>query len=853
MEGTVRVLASAAFERYRDAVAVAFAADGWNGKPAIAVNGGKNVPVYWCGSVLEFRERLADATPEEPVILLTSQPEPDLGQDALCLLAGQRLRKLGVWEPLMAAFNASTIAPPVRRNEELGAALMRVVPSAGYEPAPNGVITAEYAWSELARAVLGVAPAGPVELMTLVAKPEIAPKFAPTADEKVNDLLPDLIDSLHGPVGPAAGPILSAAAAGYASQLVPLGLAAEVVFSAHDASALAEAVGRFERFFSVPITAQGCLEMASAARGLVEVADEPQSSSWAQSAEEILQTVKAEDFAWISSTLPSGFEQRLERFGEAIELPAAADRLPTVREALGSVLAHALAARSKRRVRAAQMAGRLWLFLTGDESVATSFGDAATRHVREGGFVDLAREAFDQEEPSTSLAAAYGSLVAEVDSRREARSITFAQLLAAATGADSLGPCVPVEDALRAVVLPLALVKNVLLVVLDGLSEAVYRSVGADLQRRGWSEVDPDGGARAPMVAVLPSVTKFSRTSLLAGRRTSGAQAVERDGMDEVLRPAGRSALHHKADLSDRDGIAEDVADQGLTVVGVVINAIDDLLDKGDQLYPDWSVDAIGPLGWLLAEAESSGRAVVIAGDHGHVLERGTEYRPDDGGGSRWRLVEPSADPVADEVRLEGPRVLAGDGAVICPAVEGVRYRRRSAGYHGGATPQEVITPLAVLLPPGVEVDGWRLVNEAEPDWWLLEEDVPVHVTQLPSSSRGPVNQEALFGEAQRVQAPKWIDDLLQTDLYRSNKERQHRPPPEEKVIALLEELERKSFVAADSAAARVLRVPQLRVAGVVASIQPLLNVEGYQVLSRDRETGEIRLDRESLRAQFGV
>src|SRR4051812_39241500 len=101
IEGNVRVLASAAFDRHRDAAAVAFKAPGWDGKNAIAVTGGRNVEVHWCKSVLEFRERLAEATPEEPVVLLTDKPEDELGMDALSLLAGQRLRPLGVWEPLM--------------------------------------------------------------------------------------------------------------------------------------------------------------------------------------------------------------------------------------------------------------------------------------------------------------------------------------------------------------------------------------------------------------------------------------------------------------------------------------------------------------------------------------------------------------------------------------------------------------------------------------------------------------------------------------------------------------------------------------------------------------------------------
>ena len=55
-----------------------------------------------------------------------------------------------------------------------------------------------------------------------------------------------------------------------------------------------------------------------------------------------------------------------------------------------------------------------------------------------------------------------------------------------------------------------------------------------------------------------------------------------------------------------------------------------------------------------------------------------------------------------NEVVLAGKRVLAGDGRVIAPWTERVRYTTgKSAGYHGGATPQEMLVPAAVFAPAG--------------------------------------------------------------------------------------------------------------------------------------------------------
>ena len=81
-----------------------------------------------------------------------------------------------------------------------------------------------------------------------------------------------------------------------------------------------------------------------------------------------------------------------------------------------------------------------------------------------------------------------------------------------------------------------------LLLVLDGMSTSVARELIADLAGRGWIEhtLTP---AR-PVISVLPSVTRVSRTSLLSGRLADGAQASEKAAFAEHGWP-----LFHKADL----------------------------------------------------------------------------------------------------------------------------------------------------------------------------------------------------------------------------------------------------------------------------------------------------------------
>ena len=50
---------------------------------------------------------------------------------------------------------------------------------------------------------------------------------------------------------------------------------------------------------------------------------------------------------------------------------------------------------------------------------------------------------------------------------------------------------------------------------------------------------------------------------------------------------------------------------------------------------------------------------------------------------------------------MHGSRVALGDGRVVLPWREELRYGPRKAGYHGGAAPAEVVIPLIVLSAAG--------------------------------------------------------------------------------------------------------------------------------------------------------
>ena len=313
-----------------------------------------------------------------------------------------------------------------------------------------------------------------------------------------------------------------------------------------------------------------------------------------------------------------------------------------------------------------------------------------------------------------------------------------------------------VEDLLEHVLLPLTAApprdtdrggddptrSPVLLVVADGMSAAAANDVLVDIARRHaatWQQADL-AGSRGPIRAVLaalPSVTRFSRCSLLSGRISSGEQAVETRQFAAWLSAhslgSQNQVLFHKADIEAvssghalpravRDAVDDIV---GRPVVACVLNAIDDALDRSDPIGTRWTTNALHPLDALLHAAARVGRTVVLTSDHGHVVERRENPTRQRGQGlsARWRPSPGTSDtagaigPAPDEVLVNGPRVVTDNEQAILAVSEQIRYSRGlKAGYHGGAALAEVVIPVAILVPG----------------------DLPSHLPLTPSGPRVP-------------------------------------------------------------------------------------------------------------------
>jgi hypothetical protein len=378
--------------------------------------------------------------------------------------------------------------------------------------------------------------------------------------------------------------------------------------------------------------------------------------------------------------------------------------------------------------------------------------------------------------------------------------------------------------------------------------------------------------------AALPTVTEISRASLLCGALVRGDQAAERTGfaahpaLVAVSRAGRPPRLFHKAGLGGGPELEVEVrdaiADPAQRVVGVVHNAVDAQLSGSDQLDLEWSSEALRQVAALLRVARDVGRAIVVIGDHGHVLEEGTTQRTGVPG-DRWRSN--AQGPGEGEIALARGRVRAPDGSlsVVAAWSEHVRYAARRVGYHGGASPQEVLVPIGVLA-TGEPPPGWVAAPPAEPLWWYgVDHEQPPRAAATPTAPLGrPISlrgadarQPDLFAPPQPSAgttsvisashvAPAWIETMLNSPIYEAQRRLAGRSAPSaDQVRALLSSLSARSSRLSRPALAQALSAPVFRIGGLVNAARRVLNVDQAQVLAIDGE--EVVLNETLLRLQF--
>ncbi len=862
------------------------AAPQWGGKNVLETERG-TVRILPCVSPLAVRDALVhqhEAQDGELLVILTDRDEHELGQEVMARVWRHRLVRPSAWEAVKSQFRVDRLDPALADARWLIDLLVDVAPPRGYPPPPSGFLDFGTAWRTFLRHGLRLDVETPtLEDLLLWGQSEAARSALAGAAGRHHERIAERFEK---EVGPAAKHVLRLVADGRGSDLVPLGLIADALWvegSAGDQTFLTARV-RFEGPLGAKkLPADVAAAWGDAATRLVRTMAERDGeivvAGWLNRAQNLLTELDAIDLALASDVLPWAFTERLIRAGRdlarALDAPTE-EHLDELQKVSAVVERHLLAGKDeeKDRVERLRMATRLVRRMaappTGDgedlETLAAAF-------VSDGAWVDAAREAVGHGETVSSLADAYAGLIEQVDEERAVRDRAFAKALAAWSSVlptDS-APLMPIERVVEEVVAQVARQAPTLLLVLDGLSYPESTRLFADLRSAGWSEQGPAGRELPTVVAALPTVTVVSRACLLSGRLVEGGQDLERTGFENhtALRDAAGGTtprLYHKKDLKiDQGRIAPEVRDAildpAVRVVGVVVNAVDDHLDKGSQLRLAEGLRALRPLRPLLDAAAEAGRAVIIASDHGHVLENGSAVKPFPGAGERWRAA--TQPPAEYEVQLSGPRVVRGGGTIVAPAVEAIRYMpSEKRGYHGGATPQEALCPLTVITTGGVRLDGWEPLPIRRPSWWEKSfqrpAGVPLPLVRAAEPVVEPSGQGMLFTErgevaAVTVEAEGWIGDLLSSPVLAEQRESAGRQALDDESLAMfLAILDRADGVAPPAILADAMQLSASRLRTKLEALRRMLNVDGYPVVTIEAD-GTARLNRELLATQFQV
>lgn len=616
-----------------------------------------------------------------------------------------------------------------------------------------------------------------------------------------------------------------------------------------------------------------------------------------------------------STRLPSAWRTRLDRLGDALVTAAEDPRRETAAEAvvrLRALAGHVLYSDDDQRLtmERAEMAVRLasWLALRPDRAIErsptpyTEVECLSTWYAAEGGYVDWARR-WARGGGSGGLFRGISAVLAAVDRERAELDQAFAaglpHYLEARRPAER---CIPIDQAIDRIAgrfLKERPDRRLLVLLMDGMAwaQAVEILAGLGNESSAWGPLAWHGlrknrigdSVYPPVLANFPTLTEISRSALFAGKPMQvGKTHRSEDDPDRwkankiavaYSDPQAGPRLLLRGEGQTKDGAATSealslVEDKRRRIVAVVINAIDSSLKADSAQRMKWTADAIKSLRDLLDKAREVSRTVLLCADHGHVpadrLESAGHAKKD---GARWRTWEKPEDPRAEfEVGLpasaEGVWAPAGAHGVILLTDDGRKYGGgASSGEHGGASLAEVVAPCVLIGcedHPDVDADPELGVRPATaPGWWNFDLGValPGETTGTaepkPRRPKPAISNQLVMPIAPVTPTPPPMRAPAEStpSPFARSKVLEARVPAAKRVqvIRAVDFLLSRNGIADASAFAVAMETFPLRVGGLVSMLAELLNIDGYEVLTYDKQTRQVKLDRGKLLEQFEV
>ena len=867
-------------------------------------------------SELELRKLLPAVGDEEKRMVFLVPWTHDIPLDVQSRFAlNGRVKRLGREAQLRRLFGVVELESELVKSPLVELLLRPGAPSS--HRVPESRLTADLMWGAFLQAELGLEVAGGLALDLVLgfaaanaSRSRAQALFADERGAKARDALLAHLAKVLGPAGPVVWKHWEDGRGAVALECA-VALEALAAQPSPEVAVFTRSLVRRDLGVSADKdVAEVAVRLAESAAGALRLyekrAGEAAARALVRAAEQRLDDPVARRTAAASVRLPLAWRARLDRLGEALEAAVATmepDGVRAAQAALRALEDHAFFKEESetRTVRRGEMALRLlaWLVARPDRRLerglpAYAEVEALGRwYAEEGGYVDWARRTARGPQGSP-FDRGVAAVVRAADAARTALDRTFARALAAWVEAGRPSQRVlPIDQAVSRLAvrfLEEQPERRLLVMLCDGMAWAQAVELLGSLGERAipWGPLAWHGtrtgrhgeGFYPVVLANLPTVTDVSRSAFFAGKEMPPGKVhdTQKDPQRWKANPAvarlfeGMTApqLLLRSDGHTRAGGASSealtmIGDPERRIVALVVNAIDDGLKANPAVHVSWEVDAIASMYDLLEKARESGRAVLLASDHGHVPADRLEHRGPPVGGARWRPWMGPGDAAHPEHEVAFPvrsGVWAPQGAqgVVLLADDESRYGTAThAGEHGGATLAEVVAPCLLIgsedLGAGVIPDPALSVRAAYvPAWWHGEVEAPLPVEELreskPKKPPVPESQLALIPAPPPATAPP---SAAESAFAKSEVLAKLVPEKAEraKLVRLVDFLAARPGVASRAQLAAALGELPRRVPGVVAAAGEKLNLDGYAVLSFEAASDQVRLDLGKLRQLF--
>jgi hypothetical protein len=872
------------------------------------------VHVVSCMSELAMRYALLHTPADDSRLVLLIESElSNIADDIRARLWRHQVRRVDAWQTLLERLDLRAIDPKLTKMGKtwFPDALLEVWPGIEQDISVGDVLDHDTGWSALARGWLGFS-AAQLDVDTLFAWSIDSPSdINPPAgmfDNIESWLTPRLSEMSSVVVAALRAERTSKEDTSYTAlalavrELLPLGLVVNLVQTTHKKQDHSASLVRLqERYLGgVQPDTKAMNAFGEAAvrfsRRLLSQTGTASNAGMQQAlarAQKILFSLDVSALAIHSDLLPSGYQQRIAHLATALNAhikESTARNWESVESSLESVNRHLLAESKDQKQRVMiPVALARWLRNSAREfSGQTNVFEIIRNYRNDGGYVDFARDRLWRGDNEKALADTFEQLLAQAQEHLQNANKNLSEDIDRFARGDKLpADLIYIENAISKVVAPIARQHPVLLLVMDGMSQAVWRELADNFFHSSWEEYTPrqsqDSKASTmgcSLIAAFPSVTRVCRHALFTGQLTDGNSQDEKRGFAnhaDLVTITGKTTppvIFHKDSLRDpgrpglSSGVRDVVANSAHKVVSVVINVVDDQLSSNDQLSGQWREASLPLVDQVLVAAREAGRVVLLTSDHGHVraFDSSTKGKindePQDG---RFKSGNDSVEE--GEVLVSGTRVVHPDHKIIAPWSEAIRYAHPKKGYHGGVSLQEIVIPFAVYASAGLDlqIDEWAAATQSPPAWWapesshvntmLVAEDVMSVTTNIKVVEKGQT--EDLFDN---VEAPQdasqngWLDTLLQSPVLAAQRQRAARANIDDALLqSLLECLTERGDQAGTQEIAKATGKTLHRVPGFIANARKILNVDGYDILSVEIESGTVRLNRQQLKNQFGL